>query len=119
MTQIQLDLNFESPQFDSLEEAFVHSVHTSSISMKHLAGEMNLLPAGLSKRLNLHPEENDPRFNLRQFEKYLEATGDYRPIYYLVERFLQKDQDRLMREFQEFKKRIPEIKKLMDILERK
>jgi hypothetical protein len=115
--KLQLELTFDSPHFESLDEALIHAIHTSPIALKHLAGELNLLPAGLSKRLNLHPEDNDPRFNLNHFEKYLEVSGDYRPLYYLAEKFLQKDQDRALRDFQAFQKHIPELKQLIAIVE--
>jgi hypothetical protein len=117
--KLQLELNFESKKFDSLEEATIHAFHSTEKPLKHIAAELNLSPCGLSKRLNLTPSDDDPRLSLKNFERYIEFTGDFRPIYYLIEKFLQKDQDRLLQEFQEFKRNIPQLKKLIALAEGK
>ncbi len=116
--KLQLDFEFDR-KWESLEEVTIHSVHTCGKPLSHLAGELELSPAGLSKRLNLHPDQNDPRFNLNMFEGILERTRDYRPIYYLIEKFLRGDEERTLAEFREFKRKIPELKKLISMLEGK
>lgn len=114
--KVQLEFEFDR-KWDSLEEVTVHAVHTSRVPLKYLAGECNLSPAGLSKRLNLHPDENDPRITLKIFERILEVTQDFRPIYYLVDKFIRKDEEKILAEFREFKKMLPEIKRFCDMLE--
>lgn len=117
MGKIQLDFEFDR-KWESLEEITIHTVHTCGKPLSHLAGELDLSPAGLSKRLNLHPDQNDPRFNLGTFERILERTKDYRPIFYLVEKFLQKDEEKIMAEFREFRRKIPELKKFIALMEK-
>ncbi len=116
--KVQLDLDFDK-KFANLKEAIVHSVYTSNYSIKALATKLDHSPSNLSRRLNLIKGEGEPGLTVEDFESILEATGDYSPIYYLIERFLQKDQDRLVREFEEFKKKIPELKKLISLVEGK
>lgn len=118
-TKIELEFDFESKRFESLEEIVIHAFHTSEKPLKHFAAELGYSPCGLSKRLNQAPSDNEPRLSLRDLEKFMEISRDFRPIYYLVEKFLQKDQDQTMIEFQEFKKRLPELKKLVTLLEGK
>jgi hypothetical protein len=116
--KIQLNLDFSSKRFENLEEAVIHAIHTSPTSLKHLAGELGHSPAGLSKRLNLTPMDNEPRLSLKDLEKFMEVTGDYRPIHYLIERFLQKDEEKILAEFREFKRKIPELKKFIALMEK-
>ena len=118
MSKIQLELDF-SKKFESLKEAIVHSVYSSNQSLKILATKLDHSPSNLSRRLNLIKADGEPGLTVEDFEAILEETGDYTPIYYLVERFLQKDQDRLTREFEEFKKKIPEFKRFISLIEGK
>ena len=116
--RVQLDLNFDK-KFDNLKEAIVHSVYSANVSVKLLAARLDHSPSNLSRRLNLIKTEGEPGLTVEDFETILEATGDYTAIYYLVEKFLQKDQDRLIREFDEFKKKIPELKRFISLVEAK
>ncbi len=116
--KMQLEFDF-SKRFESLKEATIHSVYQSSISIKTLASKLDHAPSNLSRRLSLAKSETDPSLSIDDLEGILEATGDFTPIYYLAEKFLQKDQDKLMQEFQSFKKHLPEIKKLIAMVEAK
>ncbi len=116
--KFQLDLDFNK-KFANLKEAVVNSVYTSNYSIKTLASKLDHSPSNLSRRLNLIKGEGEPGLTVEDFEGILESTGDYSPIYYLIERFLQKDQDRLSREFEDFKKKIPELKKFITLIEGK
>ncbi len=116
--RVQLELDY-GRKFDNLKEAIVHSVYSSTVSLKTLASRLDHSPSNLSRRLNLIKAEGEPGLTVEDFEAILEATGDYSAIYYLVEKFLQKDQDRLMREFDEFKKKIPDLKRFISLMEAK
>lgn len=52
-----------------------------------VAIDLNESPGNLSVQISDSPER---KFGVEQFEHYLEKTGDLAPIYYLVEKFLQK-----------------------------
>lgn len=47
--------------------------------------ELNESPGNLSNQLS---DESARKFGVDEFELYLEKTGDFTPIYYLVEKFL-------------------------------
>jgi hypothetical protein len=110
--KIQLEFSFEKP-FDSLKEVIINSVHQSTLSIKALAAALDHAPSNLSRRLALIKSEDGPCLTVDDFERILEQTGDYLPIYYLIDKFLKKDQDQLLRDFQDFKKHISEAKKFI------
>ena len=110
--KMQLEFKFER-KFDSLKEVIVHSVFASSVPIKTLAGRLDHSPSNLSRRLSLANGEGEPCLSVEDLEGILEATGDYMPIYYLIEKFIQRDQEKLLMEFQEFKKKLPELEKLI------
>jgi hypothetical protein len=56
--------------------------------IKHIAGELEMTPSKLSRMLADNP--NDPiHFPVDLLPELIEATGDKRPIYWLIERFLE------------------------------
>ncbi len=118
MATIQFEMEFDKT-FESLEEAVINAFYSCGKPLRHIAGDLGYDPAGLSKRLSLASQDNNPRLNLKDLEKFIESTGDTSPILYLVKKFLQKEQDKLLHEFQAFKKHIPEIKKLIAMVEAK
>ncbi len=113
--KVQLEFDFER-KLESLEEATIDVFHRSQKPQKYLAAELGYSPSGLSKRLNLIPNENDPRLNLKDLEKFMEVTGDYLPIYYLINKFLNGQKEKDLQAFLELKKRIPEIERLLKII---
>ena len=72
-----------SEGFDNLEHYFIHCIHTSGFPLHKIATALNLSPSGLSKRLNMFPNDNDPRFNLRDVDSYIRFTKDLRIKKYL------------------------------------
>jgi hypothetical protein len=116
--KMQIEMQFDR-KFSNLKEAIVHSVFKSDTSIKTLACKLDHSPSNLSRRLNLVKVDGEPCLSVEDFEGIMEATGDYTPIYYLLERFVQKDQDRLLKEFDEFKKKIPDLKRFIMLAEGK
>ncbi len=114
----QLDLNFDQT-YDSLEEAFIHALHCSGWSINSLAGELGYSPAGLSKRLNQYPQDNDPRLSVKDLEKFIQITGSALPIKYLVKKFLTKKEDREKELLEDLKKDLPKFKAFVQLLEGK
>lgn len=116
MTRVQLEFDFESKKFDILKEAVVHSVFSSQICLKTLAARLDHSPSNLSRRLSLVKLEGEPALTVEDFERIIEETKDFTPIYYLVEKFLKKENDILLKEFQDFKKKIPEIERFLSMV---
>lgn len=61
--------------------------------LKTIAADMDVSQSDLSRKLAAHPD--DPRrFTLDDLERFLEATGDMSPIYYLIAKYLQDNTTR-------------------------
>lgn len=93
----QLSLNFEpglTARFRDLEDCLAHTVHNSREGVDGIAGAIDMAPSELSRRLNAHlaameGESNNRPLRLRDLVRVMRRTKDYRPIYWLIEEFLQ------------------------------
>lgn len=93
----QMTLNFEPSlpdRFPSLRSYIAHRTPLLAKSAKVIAADMDMSPSTLSRKLN--PTEGDTqRFNLDDFEAFLESTGDA-PAYiqYLAAKFMDSPEAR-------------------------
>jgi len=86
----QLTLNFEPGLIDrygSLRECIATSIYQRGLT--NVAPSLNKAPGNLSVELSEDPTR---KFGVDSFEEYLEKFDDPTPIYYLVEKFLRKDE---------------------------
>ncbi len=86
----QLTLDFTpglTAQYRSLREVTAATVYASRKGVAGVAGDIDMAPTDLTKRLNLEGSEPRP-LRVDDFEGILASTNDYRPIYWLIERFL-------------------------------
>lgn len=88
----QFTLDFQAgltERFPRLEDTLVHAVYSSRLGLNGVAGKLDQSPSDLCKRLA--GEETRP-LRVKDVLGILEATSDFTPIYWLLERFL-KDSD--------------------------
>ncbi len=84
----QLSLVFEpglAARFRNLRDVVAHGVYQRGLSA--VAGKVDMAPSKLSEKLaggNDRPRD----LGVEEFERYIDKTGDLRPIYYLIERYL-------------------------------
>ena len=110
----QLTLNFEpglTERFSQWDDALAGAVYGSRIGLNGVAGEMDMSPSELSRRLNRDSEDVRP-LRTKDAIKIIEVTGDLRPVYWLVERFL-RDPDAMK---QEALAQIPNLVKQLNAL---
>ena len=93
---MQLQLDFDgglTQQFPSWEDVLHAAAYANPLRrpFKHVAADMGLSPGELSKMLSHGEGRHFPGELLPQF---LEATGDLRPVYWLIEKFLPTDEQR-------------------------
>lgn len=90
MQQFMLDFQAGlTERFPRWEDTFVHAVYSSRLGLNGVAAKLDQSPSDLCKRLA--GEETRP-LRVKDALGVIEATQDYTPIYWLIERFL-KDPD--------------------------
>lgn len=86
--QTQLTLDFHgglTERHRNLRDCIGAGIYRRGLST--CAIDLNESPGNLSNQLS---DESARKFGVDEFELYLEKSGDYTPIYYLVEKFLGK-----------------------------
>jgi hypothetical protein len=82
--------------------------YTHRNPLKTIAADMDMSQSDFSRKLSENPD--DPRrMSVFDFEKYLAATGDMTPIYYLVEKYLTDNEVTQRRAMGELAKQLPAI----------
>lgn len=87
----QIELNFEAglhQQWPEFMDCVRASVHGCGRQFKQVAADLDLSSSALSRKLADNPDDN-VHYQLRHFVALLKATGDMRPLYWLVEEFLE------------------------------
>ncbi|MBI3393305.1 MAG: hypothetical protein HY039_08960 [Nitrospirae bacterium] len=113
---IQLTFEFDRRRFASFHEAIRHSVYSCGRQLKYLAADLGMSPSELSRKLADNP--NDPvHFPADRLPDLLRATGDMTPLYFLIDEFLRPQEEARLREFEDFKRRLPELRRLIKVLE--
>lgn len=90
----QFTLDFQpgiTERFPRWEDTFVHAVYSSRLGLNGVAAKMDQAPSDLCKRLA--GEESRP-LRVKDVINIIEATEDYTPIYWLIERFLRDPEAR-------------------------
>jgi len=85
----QLTLNLElglSQRHTSLRSCMAAGVYGTGLD--RIAVKLDESPSKLSEKLAGGSGERKRDIGLDTFERYLEKTGDYTPVYYLIDKFL-------------------------------
>ena len=113
--KIQLTLEFDR-KHTTFHEAIRASVYGCGRQLKYIAADLDMSPAELSRKLSDNP--NDPvHFPAHRLPDLMRATGDLTPLYWLVDEFLRPQEEAKLREFEAFKKKLPQLKRLIALLE--
>lgn len=96
----QIALSFEPTlvdRFPSLRQYIAHRVNINAKSSKTIAGEMDMAPSTLTRKLQPR-EEDTQRFNVDDLEAYLRASGDAPAVIeYLAAKFMDSPEARRSR----------------------
>ncbi len=108
----QMTLNLEPAlcdRFPTLREYVAHRVHINNKSAKVIAGDMDMAPSLLSRKLN--PGDSDTqRFNVDDLESYLRSSGDAAAVIeYLAAKFMDTDNARRARMLAKLESMVPEL----------
>lgn len=86
----QVTINFEAGLVESYatcREYIASLIHHQGRPQKAVAADMDMSPSDLSRKLAPSVDEHR-KFTLDDFEKFVETTGDVKPVLYLVEKYL-------------------------------
>lgn len=114
----QLTLDFDpglSERHASLADCIRECVYTYRRGMKALAADMDLSQSDLSRKVSGNPEDSR-RFTIDDLERYLVATGDLRPIFFLVERFAENHDSKQRRALAELAALAPQVAAFMRLV---
>ncbi|MFX3575448.1 hypothetical protein [Ralstonia mannitolilytica] len=110
-TENQLVLDFEpglTERYASARDVVATGVYQRGL--KRIAIELDMAPSNLSVQLSDDPSRH---FSLDSAERYMERTGDYTPIYYLVEKFLGDKRNTKQAALEQIQALGPELLKLL------
>lgn len=114
---LQIDLDFEgglTQRFRSLTEVCAAAVYGGRGGLGGVASELDMSPSELSKRLNVDKAATDPRpLHADHVAAIVKATGDQRPVLYLVEMFLTDRETRKRVAVNQLTKLLPELQTLL------
>lgn len=86
---MQLTLNLEAglvESYSSCREFVAARVHQQGRPQKAIAADMDYSPSALSRKLAQNPDDS-MRLTVDDLEKYMDVTGDHKPVLYLVEKY--------------------------------
>jgi hypothetical protein len=112
MQQLTISLeNSLTQQFPQWMDVVRASVYDCGRPFKVIAADLDMSVSELSRRLS--PADNLP-LALEDLPKLLGATGDLRPVYWMVESFLEDDTAKTKRAVDQLHKLMPQIHSLLN-----
>lgn len=113
MQQFELDFDGGLTQrFPEFRECVSASVSGCGRQLKAIAGDLDMSPSELSRKLANNP--NDPvHFPAYRLPELIAATGDLMPIYWLVERFCDDADAKKRKSIDRLARLLPEIELLV------
>ncbi|MDB5777580.1 MAG: hypothetical protein JWP38_3713 [Herbaspirillum sp.] len=111
----QMTLDFQpglTDRFTGVLDCIRQGAYTHRNPLKTIAADMDMSQSELSRKLSGNMD--DPRrLSVDDLEKYLTATGDMTPIYFLVEKYLSDDEAKQRRALGELAKQLPTLLSLL------
>lgn len=91
------------------------SIYDCGRPFKVIAADLDMSVSELSRRLS---PADSLLLPLEDLPKIMKATGDLRPVYWLVETFLEGDDDKRKRAVDQLHKLMPQIQTLLNQVQR-
>ena len=111
----QVEINFAeglTVQFPEFRDVVKASVYDCGRALKSVAADLDMTSSELSRKLADNP--NDPvHFPLHLLPALLRATGDKRPIYWLIETFLEDPTAKRSRAVAQLADLLPQLQQLL------
>lgn len=115
MTRPQVEMNFQpglTQQFPEFLDLIATVVYGSRPGLSGVAAQLDKSPSLLSRMLSRHAE--DPRhLPAADLPKIVAATGDRRPVYWLIEKFLEDSEIKRRRALDYLAELMPQLQGLL------
>lgn len=113
LNQVEIDfVGGLTEQFPEFKDAIKASVYSCGRPFKSIAADLDMSVSELSRKLADNP--NDPiNFPLKSLPELIRSTGDKRPIYWLIESFLEDKSVKRQRAMDELTGMLPQIAQLL------
>lgn len=98
-------------QFPTLQDVLTAAVYGSRKGLNGIAADLDQSPSELSRRLNRESDDHRPA-RVQDLVGIIEATGDLRPIYWLIERFMESPEARVARAADQLSHLLPMVAEL-------
>ncbi len=111
----QVEINFEAgltEQFPEFRDVVKASVYGCGRALKSVAADIDMTSSELSRKLADNPNDQ-VHFPLHQLPALIRATGDKRPIYWLIEAFLEDDDAKQKRAVAQLNDMLPQLQALL------
>lgn len=111
----QVEINFEAGlthQFPEFRDVVKASVYSCGRAFKLVAADLDMTSSELSRKLADNP--SDPvNFPLHLLPALIRATNDKRPVYWLVEQFLEDQEVKRSRAVDQLANLMPQLQALL------
>lgn len=109
----QFELDFEGglvERYPNFLDCVRASVYGCGRQFKAVAADLDMSASALSQKL---ADQTDNHFALRRLPELLEATKDYTPIFWLVEKYLDDPEAKRRRSLERVAQLLPELQRLL------
>lgn len=114
VNQVEIDfvggLVDQFPEFNDVVRA---SVYSCGRTFKSVAADLDYSVSELSRRLSENPNDSIGAFPLKKLPDLIRSTNDKRPIYWLIEFFLEDKSVKRQRAMDELTGLLPQIAQLL------
>lgn len=118
----QLNLNFEpglTAKFKRLEDVLLSAAINHPRGLDAVAGALDMSPSELTRRLNAHVAAKDGDASNRPLRvddmvKIIDETRDYRPVFWLIERFLRDPEAQRTQAIHQLAAMMPLVQNLLE-----
>jgi len=114
-TKKQIEMDFTpglTDQFPDLMDVVAAAVYGSRIGLGGVAAHLDKSPSLLSRMLNKNPDDLR-HLPLADLTGIVQATGDLRPIYWLIEKFCEDNDAKRKRTMDEIVTLLPKLAQLV------
>jgi hypothetical protein len=113
--QAQFDLTFQpglTEQFPNFRDVLRAAVYDCGRALKIVAADLDMTSSELSRKLADNPNDN-VNFPAHMLPELIRATGDKRPLYWLIETFLDDADSKRKRAISDLQMLLPQIEQAL------